>query len=209
MTNKCWLSHNPLGGGNNIRLEYVQYCSQQLPGKWDVSSFQDLCTHPCNMGLTSPCCYMSRWARGLSSPQDLRIWPGAAMLGVQNICHSPSVTMVHSIGRQQAPHLQGTTHRLPPAPDVRVLVWSGYTASVVARLIGCTVKLSLIDGSGGQSCRQHSSRTRPQKLTSVAAHVRVSGLCWGQPEAHLCNNHAVWAAPWYYLHKGKDPLTQI
>lgn len=50
MTNKCWLSQNLLGGGNNIRLEYFQYCSQQLPAKWDVFSFQDLCTHPCNMG---------------------------------------------------------------------------------------------------------------------------------------------------------------
>lgn len=96
--------------------------------------------------------------------------------------------------------------------DMEFLGWGGYTWSVsaVVRLVGCTAKFSETpmemaygrevniqftgNSTGWHSCSLHANCACSFKATTSVAlccliNLRVVFL-FGQPKAHLCNNHA-------------------
>ncbi len=185
------LSYTPIQSiPNMLNGWHVRWVCWQCKN-WDVFSFQELCTDPCNMG---PCIIMlqhevmvvDEWHN--NGPQDLI----TVSLCIQNainkmhLCslsityacpyHNPTATMGHSIHNVDISYTILEVKML----DVEVLGWCGYTWSAVVYVVGCTAKFSETpletaygremniqftgNSSGGHSCSQHANCTLPQNL---------------------------------------------
>lgn len=88
--------------------------------------------------------------------------------------------------------------------------WRGGTWSTVVRPLGCTAKFfeTPLEKAPWWTFLQHANSTCRHNDTcgcacDKTALFRVAYYCW-QPEAHLCNNHSVWAASWWILSKRRS-----
>ncbi len=138
---------------------------------WDVFSFQELCTDPCNM-LQHEVMVVDEWHN--NGPQDLvtvSLFIQNAInnmllcsLSIKYACpyHNPTATMGNSIHNVDIS--KPLTHTTPytlsvirpvqgkpgficeentfPKCQMEILGWCGYTWSVVVRPVGCTAKFS-------------------------------------------------------------------
>ncbi len=145
------LSYTPIQSiPNMLNVWHVRWVC--WPSKnWEVFSFQELCTDPCNMG---PCIIMLQHEvmvvdeRHNNGPQDfvtvsLCIQNAInkihlCSLSITNVCpyHNPSATMGHSISQhwhQQTTHPQDVIHavcHLPCTVKTRIHPWREHFSKV-------------------------------------------------------------------------------